>query len=504
MTMLDPTLEFRKSRGSRRRQRDGAILPLFAVLLPVLLVFSGFAINMAYMQLITTELKIATDAAAHAGGRAMSIHQTTDAAITQAEITIQANTVGGRILSTDSGDDASVEIIFGRSIRANNGYGMYEFTEVARSDVDSGAERATSLGLIGNIQLPMAFNVMNVRSFHPYRRSIATQVDRDIALVLDRSGSMLYYRDENGLSDTLLDLYNSFVTIHEDGYTMNHYWKWNSRYRYWRNKGYHKAEDAQSGWQILDSNDTIWHGPSTYQARRISSNELDDATQFLYNRQFNNNVIYRLEEWSNPSHTLGDSYNPGKNSQLTTEMAKYCQDWTYVNGAARYSQWWYLEQGVDAFLDVLDLTDQEELVSLVTFNSSPTLDVSLQSTYDSIRAQVDTIYPNGGTAVGDGMTTGLPPIVSGDAARPFAAKTIVVLTDGVSNAGQDPLEAVQDIIEQYAVTIHTVTFTQGADQESMSAVAEAGYGRHYHADEGDALISIFEEIANNLPTILTE
>ena len=81
---------------------------------------------------------------------------------------------------------------------------------------------------------------------------------------------------------------------------------------------------------------------------------------------------------------------------------------------------------------------------------------------------------------------------------------IVVLTDGVSNTAQDPLEAVQAIIDQYAVTVHTVTFTKGADQDAMASVAAAGFGRHYHADEGDALIAIFEEIANNLPTILTE
>ena len=58
--------------------RRGAILPLFAVLLPVLLIFAGFAINMAYMQLVATELKITTDCAAHAGGRAMSVAQGDD------------------------------------------------------------------------------------------------------------------------------------------------------------------------------------------------------------------------------------------------------------------------------------------------------------------------------------------------------------------------------------------------------------------------------------------
>jgi Mg-chelatase subunit ChlD len=128
----------------------------------------------------------------------------------------------------------------------------------------------------------------------------------------------------------------------------------------------------------------------------------------------------------------------------------------------------------------------------------------LQETYELIRSRVNTIEPYGGTAIGDGMLEGLDPIVSGQLARPFAAKTIVVLTDGENNAGEDPETAATDIIGQHMVTIHTVTFSVGADQDAMSNVAARGYGRHYHANDGQGLVDIFEEIANNLPTILTE
>ncbi|MEM7785546.1 MAG: VWA domain-containing protein, partial [Planctomycetota bacterium] len=107
-------------------------------------------------------------------------------------------------------------------------------------------------------------------------------------------------------------------------------------------------------------------------------------------------------------------------------------------------------------------------------------------------------------AIGDGMLTGLPSIISDPMARPFAAKTIVVLSDGQSNSGTDPLDATDSIIASNNVTIHTVTFTLGADKDSMAEVSYRGRGRHYHTDEGDELVDIFEEIANNLPTILTE
>jgi Ca-activated chloride channel family protein len=38
----------------------------------------------------------------------------------------------------------------------------------------------------------------------------------------------------------------------------------------------------------------------------------------------------------------------------------------------------------------------------------------------------------------------------------------------------------------------------------MKSVADIGGGKHYHAATGAELVAIFEEIANNLPTIFTQ
>lgn len=485
--------------------RNGAIIPVFAFMLPVLLIFSGFAINLAYMQCVTTEMKIATDAAAHAAGRAMSIHQTTDDAIAQAELILQQNDVNGYIFSVTNanGADDQVDVVFGTSIRANNGQGMYGFAEVSKANVDNGSERATSVGVVSNANFPMVFNAMSQASFQPFRRSIATQVDRDIALVLDRSGSMLYYQDEEALLDLIDDLYETYEQITEPDRYKYPYWKWSNR-KGWRWKGWHFPEDADSSW-VRGSGSIFVPGGTTNGDRLISWSEREDAKDFLYDRTVTNNVIYQVEKWNNPDHTLGDSFSSSEADQLTDPMAIYWYDWKYNDDqAARFSRWSYLVQGVDAFLDVLDITDQEERVSLVTFNSGATLDISLVDTYDSIRDEVVDIVPYGGTAIGTGMETGLPPIISGSAARAFAAKTIVVLTDGENNNGTDPVTAVNTIVASNHVTVHTVTFSEGADEEAMEDVAEAGGGRHYHANDGDVLVDIFEEIANNLPTILTE
>jgi Flp pilus assembly protein TadG len=550
--MLDPTLEVRKPIAISTLRR-GAIAPLFAFIFPVLMIFAGFAINLAYMQLVTTELKIAADATCHAGGRAMSLRQQDpdnpdgtkqehiayalgqiDAITNQMA---QANLVGGKAMSVgQAGSSSQIQLDFGRSVRSNNGYGMYDFSSIPYEEVSSGTTRPSSLAVTANAPTSAVFRMFafkkgnyadrnlvasemdwkknsgnsdgkgiltnGLNDFNPVRRSIATQVDRDIALVLDRSGSMLYYQDEDALEDRLWELYNEQETVTTPGYYLYAYWKWSGWG--WQWMGWHQEDDADPSWNNFGKAYSHWVNGTSVTNRRISWSEYNDATDWLYDRNYSNNVIYQLERYSNDNHTLGSTFSWSERSELTDPMAMYTSEWEYASGAPIYSRWYYLDLGVTAFLDVLDDTDQEELVSLVTFSSTATLDKSLQNTYDSIRTEVSSVTPYGGTAIGDGMTTGLPPIVNGSAARPFAAKTIVVLTDGENNSGEDPEEAVESIVAGNAVTIHTVTFSYGADQDAMEKVAIAGHGRHYHANDGSALVHIFEEIANNLPTILTE
>ena len=548
----------RKQMNIKSNTRKGAIVPLFAILLPMLLIFCGFAINLAYMQVVSTELKIATDCAAHAGGRAMSVAQNDpdltvqekrdlaiESGIAKAKELASINTVFGHQLSVgDEESDGDIQVGFGNSTRANNGRGMYQYTELEVNEVASGDSRPSSLHVDGKLSLPLIFRVMhntatangparNITEFNPERRSVATQVNRDVALVLDRSGSMLYYRDEDTLTDTIDELYDT-VRIFD-------------LYRFSSNpnsSNYNRGRFHERGLPVPDG----WFGPiQSGRGRLISSDERDDAKREVYSRRYSDNVIYQLERLDNPNHTLGlrysesfqndtrftdydpedDQRSSGDRGELTQSMAKYARDYDQEyrpdqDGFIRESRWALLYDGVDAFLDVLDETDQEELVSLVTFNDQARLDFNLQKStsddgqepyiskgYPNIRRLIAEITPLGGTAVGDGMLEGLPPLIPNDddsssLARPFAVKTIVVLTDGVSNSGTDPGDAVSEIVGEADVTIHTVTFTPGADQEAMQAVADAGHGRHYHDDDGARLVAIFEEIANNLPTILTQ
>jgi Mg-chelatase subunit ChlD len=504
-----------KSRHGSLRLRNGAILPLFAFLLPVLLIFCGFAINLAYMQMVSTDIKIATDAAAHAGGRSMSIEQSTDAAIAKAEEIAQANTIGGRVLSIGNGLSDELHVGFGLSQRGDNGYGMYQFTEISKADVDNRVRRANSVSVTTNAYLPLVFQSMNfsafggsMTNFGVLRRSIATQVDRDIALVLDRSGSMLWYMDEVALENMINTLYNTYDRV-DQGHWRYRAWSRRSNGT-WRDRGYQTTGTINSnGWTVLDWNDKQWQSVWV-DVRRISSAERDAALEYLYDRTYSDNVIFQIERFLNPNHTLGASYSQSEQAQLTMPMSQYVSDWRhfYQNGvesrAPRFSRWFFLVQGVDAFLDVLDHTDQIEHVSLITFANNTRVDHQIQTTYNSIRNTVAGIVPDNATATGSGMITSVPTITTAPLARLFAAKTMVVLTDGAANTGATPSQAATQIRAANNITIHAVTFTRQAEIAQMQTAASIGGGKHYHTDEGAELVDIFEEIANNLPTILTE
>ena len=394
-------------------------MPMFAFILPVLFLLSGVSINIAYMRLTKTELKCAVDAASHAGGRAFCIKQSTQEAINYAKSVAKMNNVAGQPLTIVN--DSQIE--FGQSVRGNNGTGRYQFTSVPKSQVDSRAKQANSVCVNSVLQVPLIFRTLpGVSQVAVGESSIATQLDRDISLVLDRSGSMLEYKDQTAINNALAALRNSGV---------------------------------------------------------ITSTEYSNAL----NENFSTNVVNRL----------------------TGDMNQYASDRRNVTSRSpRHCRWALLAQGVNTFFDVLQQTPQDELVSVATFSSSARLDYALTLNYGPIRTFVNNLYPSGYTAIGQGMQTGIPSIMTAAVARPFAAKTIVVMTDGINNVNPTPVSVATTIMSQYNVTIHTITVSAGLDQTAMQTVARLGRGKHYHSDTGVELRAIFQEIANNLPTILTQ
>ncbi|WP_146514202.1 vWA domain-containing protein [Rubripirellula amarantea] len=408
------------------RSRRGSVLGLMAILLPVLAVLAAFCINIAHIQVTRTELMVATDAAARAGGRAFSETQTVDDAKNVAAATAALNLVDGQPLMLRTNDSAN-ELEFGRTTQPGGLESRYVFEKIPTSVVASGQEVASAFRVNGRRdgsslsgRVPLAIpGVLNRSDFATLQDAVAMQVDRDISLILDRSGSM---------------------------------------------------DDVTFDW------------PSGKSPNYTSTKNAAVSAGVMY------------QSWGNYYYSSG--YDSISYQQWVWE------DY-YELGPAPRPAWQDLVDAVDAFLDVLDGTSQEEQVSIASYSSSATLDCWLEKDFELVRNTVDGLNTGGNTAIGKGMQEGILALLD-SAARPYASKTMVVMTDGMHNSGVDPVSVAATLVSSYNLTIHTVTFGDGADQNRMRNVATIGGGKHYHATTGPQLVAIFEEIANNLPTIITE
>lgn len=473
--------------------RRGAVLPFIAIMLPVMIMICGFAINLAYMQLTRTELKIATDAGARAGGRAWSEKQSVTEAKLYARRGTSRNLVAGKALKLRNADSKN-EIEFGMSVR--NGSGRFVFTKADTSDVEDGLADANSIRITGkrntgSIGGPINLLIGGVGAttqFKPIMTSTCIQLDRDVALVLDRSGSMAYGADDVLIFQMLDDLYDaSKITADE-------------------------LKNCLAGVE------------DTAIQQEFSGIAADGFN--IYDRNFSANVLNLLET----DAQLQADYTTEEIANVKGYGAGI-NDYNENDGPAPpFSRWDILGQAVDSFFSVFAGSPQEEMASLGTFNYEGTLDQGLVDDsqgytqiknlihgYDEVDpvtgdvTSIPGIRPWHGTHIGEGLINTLPSLM-GDGtnpapgARPFAAKTIVVMTDGRHNDGRTPTptDAATTIMASNNVRIHTVTFTPQADKSTMQQVAAIGRGKHYHADNATELIAIFMEIANNLPTTMSQ
>lgn len=183
--------------------RRGAILPMFALFVPIILMFGAFAINVAWMSLVDTELQICSDAAARAAGRDFAISQNLSSAFNRGVQAGTMNKVGGRTLTLTTD-----EIKFGESVLNTSGpnAGSYTFTPKTVTQATLGTNpgqiyiNAVDVRLsqhFGFAEMPMPIPLLSSSNgFTPQAGATSSQFERDIALVLDRSGSMNEYSSD--------------------------------------------------------------------------------------------------------------------------------------------------------------------------------------------------------------------------------------------------------------------------------------------------------------------
>ncbi len=168
----------------RAGTRRGAAIVLLTMLLPVVLAVAAYSINVVYMELARTELQIATDVATRAAGRVLAVTGNQSQAIAAADRLLKANPFANQTMELSGAD-----IVFGVSTRTS---------ETARYVFGNGSNpNAVQIRSKGNVSVPALFPTMGVPvNYRPIKTAISTQTELDIALVLDRSGSMAFAANE--------------------------------------------------------------------------------------------------------------------------------------------------------------------------------------------------------------------------------------------------------------------------------------------------------------------
>jgi Ca-activated chloride channel family protein len=159
------------------------MLVLILVMLVGFLATVAFSVDIAHMHLSRTELRSATDAASQASSQELAATLDTSLAIQKGQEIAALNLVNGEPLQLVAGD-----FEFGRSDLDATGRFVF-----AQGSTPLNTVRVTGRRTSGSASgaIPLLFgNILGFSSFEPQVTAAATYIERDVVLVVDRSGSM--------------------------------------------------------------------------------------------------------------------------------------------------------------------------------------------------------------------------------------------------------------------------------------------------------------------------
>jgi Ca-activated chloride channel family protein len=151
-------------------------------------------------------------------------------------------------------------------------------------------------------------------------------------------------------------------------------------------------------------------------------------------------------------------------------------------------------------------------VGLVSFSSGALLAAPLSDNRENVQEAIDALQPGGATATGDGLALAVQQLKVGLTGKSTSGKApalIVLLTDGVTNRGSDPLQAAADA-KSAGIAIDTVGVGSrggavqvhgqeigGVDEQALQAIATATGGRYFFAEASGQLSQIYASLGSN-------
>lgn len=159
----------------------------------------------------------------------------------------------------------------------------------------------------------------------------------------------------------------------------------------------------------------------------------------------------------------------------------------------------------------LDRVPDELRVGLVGYSDAPHTTLRPSEDRDPVRAAVDRLAADGGTATGDALAGALQAVGGRDEESPPAA--VILLSDGATQSGRDPAEVAREAATT-GVPVYTVALgTSGGqieangqviavppDPEALRQIAELSGGAAFAAEDAGALDEVYERLGSQIGT----
>lgn len=160
-------------------------MALLAFLLVVVIAAAAFTIDVAYMQMVNTELQVSLDASSRAGVVALTESGTIADVRTEAKRVAKLNPVAGRALTLKNADIkvGSVTRQSDGSYAFNEGGTPYSAVQINKELSEAAGDKSVALFLGG---------FLGRETFNPGRASTSAFYEQEICLVIDRSHSMCF------------------------------------------------------------------------------------------------------------------------------------------------------------------------------------------------------------------------------------------------------------------------------------------------------------------------
>jgi Ca-activated chloride channel homolog len=164
----------------------------------------------------------------------------------------------------------------------------------------------------------------------------------------------------------------------------------------------------------------------------------------------------------------------------------------------------------------LDRAPKSLLVGFVSYASATEADVTPSRDRTEVRAALDALAADGGTATGDALTAALDQLAArkGRDGR-TAPAAVLLLSDGQTTDGADPLAAAARA-RRLGIPVYTVALgtAEGAvtdpstgqqvavppDPETLRAIAQRSGGQAFEVDDADELDQVYQRLGSRIGT----